>query len=112
MVRNLLLTSRIPSAKKWLPAKIVGAIQRPAESLVDSASFSCCESRQEAESGAQSRQVAFYQAKQSWLDWLIPFLMIYVCLCWYDLHFLTIKAPITTAADDIHKYFFIVFQKK
>ena len=41
MVRNLLLTSRIPSAKKWLPAKIVGVIQHPAESLVDSASFSC-----------------------------------------------------------------------
>ena len=26
--------------------------------------------------------------------------------------FLTLKAPITTAADDIHKYVFIVFQKK
>ena len=25
---------------------------------------------------------------------------------------LTHKAPITTAADDIHKYFFIVFQRK
>ena len=25
---------------------------------------------------------------------------------------LTLKAPITTAADDIHKYFFIVFQRK
>ena len=25
---------------------------------------------------------------------------------------LTFKAPITTAADDIHKYFFIVFQRK
>ena len=25
---------------------------------------------------------------------------------------LTLKAPITTAADDIHKYFFIVFQGK
>ena len=25
---------------------------------------------------------------------------------------LTLKAPIMTAADDIHKYFFIVFQKK
>ena len=25
---------------------------------------------------------------------------------------LTLKAPITTAAHDIHKYFFIVFQKK
>ena len=25
---------------------------------------------------------------------------------------LTLKAPITTAADDIPKYFFIVFQKK
>ena len=24
----------------------------------------------------------------------------------------TLKAPITTAADDIHKYFFIVFQRK
>ena len=24
---------------------------------------------------------------------------------------LTLKAPLTTAADDIHKYFFIVFQK-
>ena len=25
---------------------------------------------------------------------------------------LTLKAPITTAADDIHNYFFIVFQRK
>ena len=25
---------------------------------------------------------------------------------------LTLKVPITTAADDIHKYFFIVFQRK
>ena len=25
---------------------------------------------------------------------------------------LTLKAPITTAADDIYKYFFIVFQRK
>ena len=25
---------------------------------------------------------------------------------------LTLKAPITTVADDIHKYFFIVFQEK
>ena len=25
---------------------------------------------------------------------------------------LTLKAPIKTAADDIHKYFFIVFQRK
>ena len=27
-------------------------------------------------------------------------------------HLLTLKVPITTAADDIHKYFFIVFQRK
>ena len=26
--------------------------------------------------------------------------------------YLTLKAPITTAADDIHKYFFIVFQRR
>ena len=25
---------------------------------------------------------------------------------------LTLKAPVMTAADDIHKYFFIVFQRK
>ena len=25
---------------------------------------------------------------------------------------LTLKAPVTTVADDIHKYFFIVFQRK
>ena len=25
---------------------------------------------------------------------------------------ITLKAPITTAADDIHKYFLIVFQRK
>ena len=25
---------------------------------------------------------------------------------------LTLKAPITTAAEDIHKFFFIVFQRK
>ena len=29
-----------------------------------------------------------------------------------DVHKLTLKAPITTAADDIHKYFFIVFSEK
>ena len=28
------------------------------------------------------------------------------------IHSLTLKAPITTAVDDIHKYFFIVFQRK
>ena len=28
------------------------------------------------------------------------------------LRYLTLKAPVTTAADDIHKYFFIVFQGK
>ena len=28
-----------------------------------------------------------------------------------DQIFLTLKAPITTAADDIHKYLFIVFRK-
>ena len=27
-------------------------------------------------------------------------------------YWLTLKAPITTAADDSHKYFFIVFQRK
>ena len=26
--------------------------------------------------------------------------------------YLTLKSPITTAADNIHKYFFIVFQRK
>ena len=25
---------------------------------------------------------------------------------------LTLEAPITTSADDIHKYFFVVFQRK
>ena len=29
-----------------------------------------------------------------------------------SVHNLTLKAPITTVADDIHKYFFIVFQRK
>ena len=29
-----------------------------------------------------------------------------------DLYDLTLKAPITIAADDIHKYFFIVFSEK
>ena len=28
------------------------------------------------------------------------------------LKYLTLKAPVTTAADDIHKIFFIVFQRK
>ena len=28
-----------------------------------------------------------------------------------DVH-LSLKAPVTTAADDIHKYFLIVFQRK
>ena len=27
-------------------------------------------------------------------------------------YILTLKTPVTTAADDIHKYFFIVFQRK
>ena len=30
----------------------------------------------------------------------------------YHYNILTLKAPIMTAADDIHKYFFIVFQRK
>ena len=30
----------------------------------------------------------------------------------FSIIFLTLKVPITTAADDIHKYFFIVFQRK
>ena len=34
-----------------------------------------------------------------------------MCISNLDL-LLTLKAPITTAADDIHKYFFIVFQIK
>ena len=31
-------------------------------------------------------------------------------MCFYD--YLTLKAPITTAADDIRKYFFIFFSEK
>ena len=34
-----------------------------------------------------------------------------LCLVTVEVH-LTLKAPITTSADDIHKYFFIVFQRK
>ena len=36
------------------------------------------------------------------------------CMFWLleSFHDLTLKAPITTAADDIHKYFFIVLQSK
>ena len=30
----------------------------------------------------------------------------------YEKSISTLKAPITTAADDIHKYFFIVFHRK
>ena len=30
----------------------------------------------------------------------------------FQSHLLTLETPITTAADDIHKYFFIVFQRK
>ena len=29
-----------------------------------------------------------------------------------EVYMLTLKGSITTAADDIHKYFFIVFQRK
>ena len=29
-----------------------------------------------------------------------------------NLYILTLKVPITTAVDDIHKYFFIIFQRK
>ena len=32
--------------------------------------------------------------------------------CPKNLSTLALKGPITTAADDIHKYFFIVFQRK
>ena len=35
-----------------------------------------------------------------------------VFVCVWVVCILTLKAPITTAADDIHKYFFIVFQIK
>ena len=38
---------------------------------------------------------------------LLPLLMI-----WSTAIHLTLKGPITTAADNIHKYFFIVFQSK
>ena len=31
---------------------------------------------------------------------------------WNNFYKLTLKAPITTAADDIHKYFYTVFQRK
>ena len=38
---------------------------------------------------------------------------IFGTFCWdLFLTVLIVKAPITTAADDIHKYFFIVFQRK
>ena len=32
--------------------------------------------------------------------------------CWWDFHVLTLKAPVTTAADDIHKIFFHCFSEK
>ena len=36
-----------------------------------------------------------------------------LCQCFIKvILMLTLKAPVTTAADDIHKYFFIVFQRK
>ena len=41
------------------------------------------------------------------------------CRCWWSvkdirrhIFLLTLKAPVTTAADDIYNYFFIVFQRK
>ena len=34
------------------------------------------------------------------------------CMSFMKLCKFTLKAPITTAADDIHKYFFNVFQQK
>ena len=38
------------------------------------------------------------------------------CICWYSFklshHSLTLKVPIITAADDIYKHLFIVFQRK
>ena len=39
----------------------------------------------------------------------------FLIMCQYIFHFgrdLTLKVPITTAADNINKYFFIVFQRK
>ena len=47
------------------------------------------------------------QADVMFKSFILYFLELTVCMA------LTIKAPITTAAaDDIHKYFFIVFQRK
>ena len=41
------------------------------------------------------------------LEWNLPALTVEVLKTG-----LTLKAPITTAADDIHEYFFNVFQRK
>ena len=35
----------------------------------------------------------------------------FLVVCNYGPFLFTLKAPITTAADDIHKYIFIVFQR-
>ena len=45
-------------------------------------------------------------------DLLMQLVMIMTTNIAHSCRVLTLKAPITTAADDIYKYFFIVFQRK
>ena len=49
-------------------------------------------------------------AMQKLLSFFWPKISAYLIL--YVLEDLTLKAPVTTAADDIHNYFFIVFPRK
>ena len=58
-----------------------------------------------------------YWERNGWMfmDFTVPSTVFYFCLVRLMLgggERLTLKAPITTAADDIHKYYFIVFQRK
>ena len=43
---------------------------------------------------------------------ILPFYNALLCSAMADSADLTLKAPLTTAVDNIYKYFFIVFQRK
>ena len=54
--------------------------------------------------GTNKGEIILFQSHIIFLDLLVLILYVYSML--------TIEVPITTAADDIHKYFFIVLQRK
>ena len=61
-----------------------------------------------------TEQAAFRGDRQQWIGGKC--ISFHTCLTRFPtalkIKTLILKSPITTAADDIHKYFFIVFQRK